>query len=284
MKSSMRQGLLVLVSLSAPALFSQSPVHLSAEVAARRIDLAASEVQKIKQLVEAGAEARIKLDDAERKLADVQDEAILAGTPQGETQDVDDLMIAAAQRRVDRETAWIDKLKKLVDLGFMSASELDSHEKELSGRKSDLARAQSNAQFKIEQAALAKKASESSDAKLLKYQDLFPSDMEHYQGIGEFDEARDLKPLAKAFETEFDRPLPISADGETEVHRAMGFDHRGRIDVAVNPGAPEGVWLRQYLRSRQIPYYAFSRAIAGKATAAHIHIGPGSTHLLTPTS
>ena len=45
------------------------------------------------------------------------------------------------------------------------------------------------------------------------------------------------------------------------------------------PGAPEGVWLREYLQSRRIPYYAFSHAIPGKATAAHIHIGPGSTHL-----
>jgi len=82
-----------------------------------------------------------------------------------------------------------------------------------------------------------------------------------------------------AFSSKFDRPLPISAEGETEVHRALGFDHRGRVDVAVVPSAPEGVWLRQYLQLRKIPYYAFSRAIPGKATAAHIHIGPGSTRL-----
>ncbi len=59
------------------------------------------------------------------------------------------------------------------------------------------------------------------------------------------------------------------------MHRALGFDHRGRVDVAVVPSAPEGIWLRQYLQSRKIPYYAFSRAIPGKATAAHIHIGHG---------
>jgi hypothetical protein len=33
------------------------------------------------------------------------------------------------------------------------------------------------------------------------------------------------------------------------------------------------------LKSRLIPYYAFTHAMAGKATAAHIHIGPGSTRL-----
>ncbi len=64
----------------------------------------------------------------------------------------------------------------------------------------------------------------------------------------------------------------------------MGFDHRGRIDVAIHPLAPEGIWLRRYLRSRKIPYYAFTFAIAGKATAAHIHIGPGSNRLPPPKS
>jgi len=103
-------------------------------------------------------------------------------------------------------------------------------------------------------------------------------------GLGTFDETRDLQAIEKAFEAEFDRPLPISADGETDVHRALGFDHRGRVDVAIDPRAPEGVWLRRYLRSRKIPYYAFTSAVAGKATAAHIHIGPGSTRLQRPAS
>jgi hypothetical protein len=105
--------------------------------------------------------------------------------------------------------------------------------------------------------------------------------MEHYEGDGNFDEFRQLQPLELAFASKFAHPLPISAEGETEVHRALGFDHRGRVDVAINPGAPEGVWLRQYLQSRKIPYYAFARAIRGKATAPHIHIGPGSTRLST---
>jgi hypothetical protein len=59
----------------------------------------------------------------------------------------------------------------------------------------------------------------------------------------------------------------------------MGFDHSGRVDVAINPSDPEGIWLRNYLKSRGMPYYAFTRAMAGKATSAHIHIGPGSTRL-----
>ncbi len=114
--------------------------------------------------------------------------------------------------------------------------------------------------------------------------DLFAQGMEHYEGSGGFEESRDLAPLELAFETRFARPLPISAEGETEVHRALGFDHRGRVDVAVDPSQPEGVWLRLYLKLHNIPYYAFMHAIPGKATAAHVHIGPGSTRLIAPVS
>ena len=90
---------------------------------------------------------------------------------------------------------------------------------------------------------------------------------------------QDIKDITLAFEKKFDKPLPVSARGETAVHRALGFDHTGRIDVALTPDSAEGVWLRKYLESKSIPYYAFRTAIPGKATAAHIHIGPGSTRL-----
>ena len=82
-----------------------------------------------------------------------------------------------------------------------------------------------------------------------------------------------------AYERRFPKPLPVSAMGETAVHRALGFDHRGRVDVALSPDQPEGVWLRQYLEARRIPYFAFWQAVPGKATGAHIHIGPESTRL-----
>jgi hypothetical protein len=47
----------------------------------------------------------------------------------------------------------------------------------------------------------------------------------------------------------------------------------------LNPDQPEGVWLRTYLSSNEIPYFAFRSAVSGKATGPHIHIGPGSTRL-----
>lgn len=101
---------------------------------------------------------------------------------------------------------------------------------------------------------------------------------EHVTG-GNILEPKDIKDITLAFEKQFDKPMPISAKGSTAVHRAMGFDHSGRIDVAVTPDSVEGVWLRKYLESKDIPYYAFRAPIAGKATGSHIHIGPGSTRI-----
>ena len=114
--------------------------------------------------------------------------------------------------------------------------------------------------------------------------DLFAQGMEHYEGDGAFDESRDLAPLELAFAGRFARPLPISAEGETEVHRALGFDHRGRVDVAVDPSRAGRRLAAPISEVHRIPYYAFTHAIPGKATAAHVHIGPGSTRLATPVS
>jgi len=99
--------------------------------------------------------------------------------------------------------------------------------------------------------------------------------MEKFGGNGRFNSA-DLAMVERAFARKFGRTLPISADGDTSLHRALGLDHTGRVDVAVSPDQPEGVWLRRYLETLRIPYYAFRKAVIGSATAPHIHIGPPS--------
>jgi len=47
--------------------------------------------------------------------------------------------------------------------------------------------------------------------------------------------------------------------------------------VAIHPDQPEGHWLLEYLVEKHISYFAFRHPVAGKATGAHIHIGPMST-------
>jgi hypothetical protein len=255
---------------------AQTTPDLKAELAARRIELAGKKVEKIKALVEMGVEPRIRLEAAERDFEDTKDQAILEGPS-------DDAAIEAAQRRIDRCNAWIEKIQKLTDGGIAPALDLMLMPAELEGRQTDLVIAQSRVRLKAEVAAAALRTSEQEQEASAPL-DFADGKMEHFEGLGTFNEARQLGPLSKAFQAEFERPLPISADGETDVHRALGMDHRGRVDVAVDPRATEGVWLRKYLRLRKIPYYAFTSAIAGKATAAHIHIGPGSVPLLRPAS
>lgn len=98
---------------------------------------------------------------------------------------------------------------------------------------------------------------------------------EHHDGRLTFTDA-DLKDLQRDFLKTFNRALPVSAHGESAVHRSMGFDHSGRTDVAVSPDTTEGAWLRRYLTAKGVAYYAFRSAVRGKATGAHIHIGPAS--------
>jgi hypothetical protein len=102
--------------------------------------------------------------------------------------------------------------------------------------------------------------------------------IDHFEGQTSFTEA-DLQQMNQAFQSAFGRPLPLSARGESAGHRALGFDHRGRFDVAVSPAQPEGVWVRRYLSGKGVTFFAFASAVRGKATGAHIHIGPASGRL-----
>ena len=89
----------------------------------------------------------------------------------------------------------------------------------------------------------------------------------------------DLTAISAQFEKRFHHALPVSALGQTLLHQSMGLDHRNRVDVALNPDQPEGLWLRALLERLHVPYLAFRSAVAGAATAPHIHIGTGSTRL-----
>jgi hypothetical protein len=262
------------------ALCAQTPVDLKAEVGARRIEVARRQFEQVKAMVDTGAEARIRLDAAERDLEDTKDKVILeSAVPpllSNKAGPSDEAIIEAAQRRLDRQQAWSEKIRKLIESGIAPPPDLIPTETELQSRESDLMSAQARIFAKAEAVASAARSMHKDETIPLDFE---IGKMEHFEGLGTFDETRDLQGIEKAFEAEFDRRLPISADGQTDVHRALGFDHRGRIDVAINPRAPEGIWLRSYLRSRKIPYYAFTSAVAGKATAAHIHIGPGSNRL-----
>ena len=99
--------------------------------------------------------------------------------------------------------------------------------------------------------------------------------VERYNGASTFT-AVDLRAMEQAFFKQFGKILPVSTRGDSAVHRALGFDHRGRFDLAVSPSQPEGLWARRYLIGKNFSFFAFRTAVPGMATGAHIHIGPGS--------
>ena len=74
------------------------------------------------------------------------------------------------------------------------------------------------------------------------------------------------------FEQQFHYPLPVTANGQTAYHESVGLDHRGKMDVGVNPQKAEGIWLRHFLEGHQIPYIAYR--------ADHFHIGTGCARIV----
>ena len=245
--------------------------------ASPEVERAKAGVEKLRALVEAGAVPRRQLEQAEDQLADAEDAAVLRKTLYGQdlTPDLSDDMLAAAKRRMDRREKALEEAKKLVDANVAPASSLETFQSDLDSVKKEIEIADSRARLTLELAEMAK-AEEDLERKLEGQPEEARKAAERHDGDGIFNNGIFAR-IESAFEKQFGKPLPVSAMGSTAVHRAMGFDHRGRVDVAVNPDQPEGVWLREYLKSKDIPYFAFRNAVPGKATGAHIHLGPGST-------
>jgi len=238
---------------------------------------AKASLENLRALVEAGALPRIQLEKAEAAIADAQDAAFLRKTLYGQdlTPDQSDEMIAASTRRFERRKKAFDEAQKLVDAEVEPQASLATFldDLDLARRTCDLA--ESRAKLTRQLAEMAK-AEEAMEAKLVTEPAAAHAIAERFDGDGVFT-AVTLTRVEMAFAGQFGKPLPVSAMGETAVHRALGFDHTGLVDVALNPDQPEGVWLREFLTQNRIPYFAFRQAVPGKATGAHIHLGPMST-------
>jgi hypothetical protein len=235
---------------------------------------AKAEVEKLRSLVAAGAAPRNQLERAEEKIVDAEDAAFLRKTLYGAdlTAEQADEMIAAAARRLERRQKALEAQDRLVKANVAAGTSLEAPSGEVDLARKEYALAESRAELTRQLAAMAEAEED------VERQPGTPSLAERFEGNGIFTTAL-FANVESAYQKKFGKPLPVSAMGETAVHKAMGFDHRGRVDVAIYPDTPEGVWLREYLTTLHIPYYAFRHAIKGKATGAHIHIGPGSTRI-----
>jgi hypothetical protein len=253
-------------------MFAQAPED--PEVARARL-----EVERLKGLSKLGVVAPVQVLKAEEAVAETQDKVLLRTTisQQELTEEKADEIVAAAGRQFDRRKKAYDDAKKLVDTGLAPELSLSTMIQDLDFARRQCELVETRARLAREMAQMAEE-----EALLQERMAHAPADAhsfgDRYDGDGTFT-PQIFAEVSAAFEKRFGKPLPVSANGETAVHRALGFDHRGRVDVALHPDQPEGAWLLQYLVAHRIPYFAFRHAVAGKATGAHIHMGPVSTHL-----
>ena len=234
-------------------------------------------IERLRSLVEAGVTPRAQLVQAEAAIADAEDAALLRRTVYGNdlTDDQAGEMLAAAARRLDRRKHALEAGRKLVDGGVASLLSLTPLLEELDSARKELDLAESRARFTRELAQMAR--AEELVANQLNQDPRAARELaDRYDGDGIFTMGTFAR-VELDFEKQFGKPMPVSAMGETAVHRSLGFDHHGRVDVAINPDQPEGHWLLEYLVDKHIPYFAFRHAVTGKATGAHIHLGPMST-------
>lgn len=260
------------MALSAVGLCAQTPQD--PDVARAQAALAHN-----RELVEAGVAPRSQLSFAQQQLSEAEDEAFLRRTLYG--QDVSeqdaDRMAAVTARRVDERQWDVAKERILVDAGVSPRISLTPLIEKLDWAHKEHDYAVTRAKLIHEMAEMTR-----DEAAYQSSVEHAPEEAhglaERFDGNGSFT-SRDFQNVNRAFQREFAKALPISAFGETALHRALGFDHRGRVDIAISPDQPEGVWLRQYLARKHIPYFAFRGAVPGRATGPHIHIGPMSTHL-----
>jgi hypothetical protein len=182
-----------------------------------------------------------------------------------------DDIVAASQRRLARQEKRVEATKALIAEGKAEPADLkiDLDELDARIRLGHLVLDRADVLHAVVRAAREAAAKSARSKKPV---------MERFRGTGTLSPV-DIEIISRAYLKKFGRPLPVSASGGTSLHRALGFNHAGRIDVALSPDQVEGVWLRSFLTALGIPYYAFRKAVVGSATAPHIHIGPGSTRL-----
>lgn len=240
-------------------------------------------LENLKSLAALGAASQRQVEQAEHVLQQTIDDEIIARTIYGEvtieelTEEQAAAMKDAARRLLEREQAQLGEAAKLVDAGVTPRMSLIPYEENVARAEKTMEIAAERARTVMELAAMVRAEETLESSMDTPMQGPMPV-LTRFAGSRPLSESA-LKKIVLAYQAQFDRKLPISAKGQTALHQSLGFDHRGRIDVAVNPDAPEGKWLMQSLEEAQIPYLAFRAAVPGQATAPHIHLGPPSLRL-----
>ena len=226
-----------------------------------------AERDRVRALVEAGAMPRAALSDLERDLEKQRLQKLLrtlAGKSDLTLEEIPRLLDAAKRLR-DLTKDEFEKTLARVDAGALPRNELEPAKEAFDSAQKLLDLAETRGRLAKE---LADMASAEERLEELEEQDLAFS----FEGSGGFNEL-DLMDIEAFYYEAFLAPMPISADGDTPLHRSMGLDHSGRLDIAIHPDSDEGLFLTSMLESWGIPFIAFRTAVPGQATGPHIHIG-----------
>ncbi len=239
-------------------------------------------MERVRSLISHGAVPLVRYQRALEGIEDAKDMSILHKYLYNKEllPEQADQLIRIAQRMLVRRQADMMRMRQLASSGVVSRSEAEATDADFELAQNELRLAQTRALLiqQIAESLRIERSLASIELQVESHPEWAGTVYTKFDGHGVFTNV-DRDRIAGAFQARFARPMPISADGETATHKAMHFDHRGRIDVAVSPDQTEGQWLVHFLEVNQIPYFAFRSAVPGKATGPHIHIGPGSARL-----
>lgn len=268
--------------LSLAVVFFGLPLWVALGQDQARIAQAEGEYARIQGLVEAGALPRQALENAADARDEARDEGVLRALLYGRvslenlTEEQAREMLDAADRRLERKARRLEAAKRKLEAGVVPFTYLTPFLEDLDASRRVRELALARARLFEELVTMVRTEDSAEHAEEEAGQEL--PHMERFDGVGSFTTAQ-FQAISVAFEREFGRPLPVSAKGETALHRAWGFDHRGRVDVALFPDSKEGRWLLRFLEALRITYLAFRAPQPGTATAAHIHIGEPSRRI-----
>ncbi len=232
-----------------------------------------AEFERVQNLVRAGVLPRRALVEAQNDLLRRGYQETLNRTLLSDTleQSEIDTMLDAAQGLVRLAREKLNLVTARVEAGAVPAQRLQAAKDETSAaeRQAQLAKTRADLVWQMSRMAAAETYLQELEREELAYS---------FYGFDEY-ELEVLTEISDMYRYTFGDSPPVSADGDTDLHRSMGLDHTGRIDVSVHPDSDEGTFLTYMLESMGIPYIAFRSAVPGQSTGPHIHVGPPSDRI-----
>ncbi len=189
-------------------------------------------------------------------------------------------LLAARESEAVRAGEQLEKLKGLYADGLISKRELEEMEHALVEVRHKVE--ETRKQLAATDAVVVESLAENEAASVAEF-DTAPQSGKmlkkvayiRFKGFANWSVA-DVGKVEKFYAGKFNRPLPVAALGQSDLHSRWGYDHRNAVDVSVHPDSAEGIALMNYLSGQGIPFLAFRRAVPGSATGPHIHIGKPS--------